>query len=227
MLARKLAATTSIGLGVVMLSFSAPTIASAAADAVSVPAPAGVSAAADTDGPRATPDLPIDPPTSQEPEEPEPTFETFPTPTATTPTPDPSPTTPDLPVPEPTRPAPTVRPTFAPIDPVGGRPGNQPGRGQVAEDEGTTDPGADESDEQGEKSNAEDPALGAPEDPQGAVSPDSAVAPQDAAAAAPEKGALPNTGADANLTWMALLGACLTVFGGVLLKRPRLPRHRA
>ena len=39
MLARKLVAATSVGLGMVMLSLSAPTIASAAVSAVSVPAP--------------------------------------------------------------------------------------------------------------------------------------------------------------------------------------------
>lgn len=215
MFVRKLTATTSLGLGAVLLTLSVPAIANATTDI----GPGSVGAAAST-----LPTLPTDLPTTPEPTEPTATFPTI-IPTIPKPT-DPEPTTPTEPLPTATPPRPTnPRATLDPVQPVK----NKPARG-VVNDQGKSDPGSDKSDEQGEKS-TDDPALGDPSDP-GAVKPDNAVAPDSATAPqgagqAPEAGALPNTGADANLTWMALAGLGLIAFGGVLLKRPHLARHRA
>jgi LPXTG-motif cell wall-anchored protein len=213
MLVRKFTATTSLGLGAVLLSFSVPAIANAAVDDGTNP----IVTAAD---PTLTlPTIPTDEPTTPEPTDTEPTF-TTPEPTTPEPT-RPTATTPAVPVP--TTAAPTapngVRPPVAPVKP-------KPTRGAVKDkDKGKSDPGSDRSDEQGEKP-ADDPALGNPSDP-GAVKPDSATAPQSANQAPQAAAALPNTGADANLKWMSLAGIGLIAFGGVLLKRPHLARHRA
>ena len=221
MLVRKFTATTSLGLGAVLLSFSVPAIANATVDI----GPGTVGAAATTDTPTepTISPLPTDPTTSPEPTEPTATFPTI-IPTKPKPT-DPDPTTPTQPLPTATPPRPTTPRATLPVQPVKAK----PARG-VVDDQGNSDPGSDKSDEQGEKS-ADDPALGDPSDP-GAVKPDSAVAPDSATAPqgagqAPEAGALPNTGADANLTWMAMAGLGLIALGGVLLKRPHLARHRA
>jgi LPXTG-motif cell wall-anchored protein len=220
MLVRKFTATTSLGLGAVLLSFSVPAIANAAVDVG--PDPIGAAASGTPILPTFTAPVPTDEPTTPEPTATGPVF-TIPEPTIPEPTDptDPSPTRPTVPVPSVTVPAPTAPGgNVSPVQPVKPKPTRS-----ADKDKGKSDPGSDKSDEQGEKP-ADDPALGNPSDP-GAVKPDSATAPQGANQAPQAAAALPNTGADANLKWMALAGISLIAFGGVLLKRPHLARHRA
>lgn len=247
--ARKLAASSTIGLGLAMVSVALPSIANAAdteEPGVSVPAgapsmaelsaraqalgldiPADLLADLDLDDledlardlAAPDPDLDLDP--DLELPTPAPTDPSPTTPEPTDPTePEPTTPTPGDPLPSPTTPAPTL-----PTRPTPGDSADPGTPGDVDSDDDST-PGDDtgDSDPGSGTSASQGGSQGSNVDPVLGTG----VAPQglqDAPAPAQAKGALPDAGSPGQLPVLAL-GLGLIVVGGVVVKRPYAARHR-
>lgn len=220
--ARKIAATSSIALGLAMVSFAVPGIAQAADGDDLAATPAAATATPTDKAPSLDLDLKVPQVELDIPE-------TLPTPTLPTTPGDPVETT--EPTPEPTRPTDNPgddvdvpgTPGGVETDDDSGNNGNGNGNGNPGDstddDSGSSDPGSGDSSSQGEDdNNGVDPVLG------------NGVAPQQGLQdgtppAADTQRTLPAAGGPAQLP-VLVLGLGLIVVGGVLVKRPYAARHR-